>query len=50
MKCKGPNPEQAEKCRVQAEAYTLLSQFYKMSAKDQRVFMALFNALGEDDE
>lgn len=45
----GPKPEHAAQCKDKAEFYSLLAKFYLLSAKKQRVFLAMFDALLEED-
>ena len=49
LKCKGPNLEHAERCKARAEAYELLAIYYTLEARDQRIFVAMFNAMTEGE-
>lgn len=40
VRCKGPNPEQAEKCKEKGEAYMLLATFHGLDRRDQLIAAA----------
>lgn len=45
--CKGPNEERARECVERARYYDMMAKFHRLSQRQQRVFMAAFQAMLE---
>lgn len=50
LMCNGPKPEVAERHKEAAQCYRILSIFYTLEIPEQKVFMAMFNQMIENNK
>ena len=48
--CQGPNADKADEHEDRARFHAMMAKFYRLPQKEQRVFMAMLEAVVDEEE